>query len=210
MNYHLLKHLHLVNKHRYHVFINSLKVGIPIQGLLHDLSKYSFKEFIPSSKYYNGKFSPIANERLSEGLYSKIFTHHTNHNKHHFEHYIDIYKGDLILIKMPYKYSLEHVIDMISASQSYLKKNFNTTEPLKYFEKFKETSLMHSMNIEFVETLLKNYASKDFKGIKHEYTKKLYKELNKKYPNTEIIKCYSLNNKFERILLNEENIEKYK
>ena len=34
-------HLHTVNQHRLKVFILCCKAGIPIQGLLHDLSKYS-------------------------------------------------------------------------------------------------------------------------------------------------------------------------
>ena len=38
-------HLHVVNKHRFKVFCLSLRVGIPFQGLIHDLSKYSPIEF---------------------------------------------------------------------------------------------------------------------------------------------------------------------
>ena len=33
------KHLHTVNKHKFYVFRLSLKAGIPMRGLLHDLSK---------------------------------------------------------------------------------------------------------------------------------------------------------------------------
>lgn len=210
MKYHFLKHFHTVNKHRFHVFINACKVGIPLQGLKHDLSKYTFKEFINSAKYYNGHYSPIANERISEGLYSTIFNHHTNLNKHHYEYYVDFYKGDIVLIKMPFKYSLEYVIDMISASQTYLGKKFKKDEPLKFFEKYENTTLMHSMSMEYIKKLLSIFSQKGFKGIKKKYSKKLYLEIYSKYPNTELIKCYSLNNKFERILLSKENIEKYK
>ena len=57
MKYHFLKHFHTVNKHRFLVFINACKVGIPFLGLKHDLSKYFPKEFINSAKYYNGHYS---------------------------------------------------------------------------------------------------------------------------------------------------------
>ena len=210
MNFNFFKHLHTVNKHRFKVLKNSFKVGIPFQGLIHDLSKYSYREFNKSIKYYNGHYSPILNERLNEGLYSSCFVHHTNKNKHHYEHYIDFYKGDLLLPKIPYKYSLEYVIDVISASQTYLGKNFNKEEPLKYFIAHSSTSLMHSMNIEYIKKLLTIYNEKGFKGLKKKYTKSLYLELSKDYPNTELIKCYSLNNKFEKVLLNDEEIKKYK
>ena len=53
------KHLHMVNKHKYLVFKLSLKAGIPLRGLLHDLSKYSPIEFFEGVKYYAGKISPI-------------------------------------------------------------------------------------------------------------------------------------------------------
>ncbi len=210
MKFHFLKHFHIVNKHRFHVFINACKVGIPFLGLKHDLSKYSPKEFIKSAKYYNGHYSPIANERLSEGLYSSIFTHHTKHNKHHYEYYIDFHNGNIILTQMPFKYSLECVVDVISASQTYLKKDFKKDEPLKYFLKYKDTTLMHSMNLKYIEELLTLYSKNGFKSIKKKYSKKLYDKCKVKYPKTELIKCFSINNKFERILLTKENIEIYK
>ncbi len=210
MSNYFFKHLHTVNKHRFKVFKNSFKVGIPFQGLIHDLSKYSFQEFNKSKKYYNGHYSPIYNERMNEGLYSSCFVHHTNKNKHHYEHYIDFYKGDILLPKIPYKYSLEYVIDVISASQTYLGKNFKKDEPLKYFLNHSTTSLMHSMNIEYIKQLLTIYSESGFKKLKKKYTKSLYYKISKDYPDTEIIKCYSLNNKFDKVLLDKESIEKYK
>ena len=96
------KHLRVVIKHKNLVLIHSYKLGILHLGLVHDLSKFSRKEFLPSVKYFSGNYSPIVNERRNEGLYSSIFTHHTNHNKHHYEYWISEFKGDKELIK---KYS---------------------------------------------------------------------------------------------------------
>lgn len=210
MKYHFLKHFHTVNKHRFLVFINECKVGIPFLGLKHDLSKYSPKEFINSAKYYNGHYSPIVNERLNEGLYSSIFNHHTNKNKHHYEYYIDVNEGDILLIQMPFKYSLEYVIDVISASKTYLGKDFKKDEPLKFFLLYKDTTFMHSMTLDYITQLLTLYSKNGFKSIKKKYSKKLYKEYESRYPKTELIKCYSINNKLERVPLTKENIEKYK
>ncbi len=44
----LIRHLHNVNTHRFYVFILCCKVGIPFQGLMHDLSKYSLTFNSPS------------------------------------------------------------------------------------------------------------------------------------------------------------------
>ena len=45
-------HLHTINTHKLEVMKNCFRVGLYKQGLLHDLSKYSFSEFIPGVKYY--------------------------------------------------------------------------------------------------------------------------------------------------------------
>jgi hypothetical protein len=39
----IFKHFHTINTHRWEVFKLSIKVGIPLRGLLHDLSKYSYE-----------------------------------------------------------------------------------------------------------------------------------------------------------------------
>ena len=78
------KHLHMVNKHKYLVFKLSLKAGIPLRGLLHDLSKYLPIEFFEGVKYYDGKISPIKVCKKENG-YSKAWLHHRGRNKHHAE-----------------------------------------------------------------------------------------------------------------------------
>lgn len=192
----LFKHLHTVFKHKYLVFIHTCHCGIPLQGLVHDLTKFTPTEFLPSVKYYNGHFSPIVNERKNEGLYSRVFTHHTNHNKHHYEYWVSEFNGDFVLAKIPYKYSVEYVCDMIAASKTYLGKNYKTDEPLKFFVSRYDHYLMHSMNKEFIKTLLEEYSESGFKGLKKKYTKKLYHELSEKYKYNEYIRCYSLNKAF--------------
>lgn len=45
-------HLNTINHHKFQVMKNCFRVGLYKQGLLHDMSKYSFTEFIPGVKYY--------------------------------------------------------------------------------------------------------------------------------------------------------------
>ena len=189
------KHLRVVIKHKNLVLIHSYKLGILHLGLVHDLSKFSTKEFLPSVKYFSGNYSPIVNERRNEGLYSSIFTHHTNHNKHHYEYWISEFKGDFILTKIPFKYSLE-------------KDKYKRDEPLKFFLARYDHYLMHSMNKEFIKTLLTIYSQSGFKNLKKKQTKIIYDELLKKYPFNEYIHCYSLNNSFKKEDITPEFIEK--
>lgn len=181
-----IRHLHLINKHRFLVFIHCIKLGIFFQGLKHDLSKYSPKEFIPSAKYFKGNGTPIYMQRRKEGVYSSIAVRHTKRNKHHYEYWIDIYKNNVVLIMMPYKYLLEYVADIISASKVYNKKSYNRSLPCEYFSTHSSLSPMHKGTREYVLTLLKEYSKNGFKYLKKKYTKKIYLDIQKKYPKVEI------------------------
>ncbi|MDR0832369.1 MAG: DUF5662 family protein, partial [Bacillales bacterium] len=116
-------HLWLVTKHRFRVFLYCTYAGFFWRGLVHDLSKYSFREFFPSVKYYQGNRSPVFKQREMNNYYSEIGIHHTRKNKHHWEYWVDIYKGGLVLRTLPYAICLEMVCDMIAASKTYNPKN---------------------------------------------------------------------------------------
>ena len=53
----LLSHLKIIRTHRKYVRKACFKMGIPLHGIFHDLSKYSFTE-MSICKYYSGKRSP--------------------------------------------------------------------------------------------------------------------------------------------------------
>jgi len=127
----IFKHLCLINKHKFLVFKLSIKAGIPIQGLLHDLSKYSPTEFIESVKYYNGEISPILISKKENG-YSKAWLHHKGRNKHHFEYWYDFNTPDNTPV-IPYKYTVEMICDTIAAGMSYMKKDWTPKAQLEYF-----------------------------------------------------------------------------
>ena len=202
------RHFKTVMTHKWYVFTNMCKCGFFFRGLVHDTSKFSPKEYFISVKNYNGHYSPIVNERRNNGLYSDAFTHHTNHNKHHYEYWISEYNGDFVLTKMQYRYSIEYICDMIAASKTYLGKNYKKDEPLKFFNSRYNHYLMHSMNKEFAKILLEEYSKVGFKALKKKKTKKLYKEISARYPYNEYIRCYSLNNGFVRGNITPEFIEK--
>jgi len=203
----IFRHFLVVCTHRWYVFLNCCKLGIPFRGLVHDLSKFSFQEFFRSAKYFSGNCSPIIKERRDNYLYSKIFIHHTRRNKHHYEYHIDEYRGDIVLSKIPHKILLEYVADTISASKTYNKHNYTTDMPFKYFSKVSERMFMHSMSIEFVKKLLDEFSKNGFKNLKFKMTKTLYETLSKEYSDTEMIELYSLNNKLNRIRIDQGIVE---
>lgn len=146
----LTRHLHNVNIHRFYVFKLCCKVGIPFQGLTHDLSKYSLCELIPSVKYFtDGKKSPLAEEKNIKG-YSLAWLHHKGRNKHHFEYWYD-YNARVKTPIIPFKYMKEMVCDRIAASKVYYKDNYNNNRALEYFNSQKDKIKMDKRLISFLE-----------------------------------------------------------
>ena len=140
---HPIRHFITITKHRHKVMRYCFKVGIGFQGLLHDLSKYSFVEFWNGAKNYVGTYSPNALEREKRG-YSLAWMHHKGRNKHHFEYWTDIVGDTYRPVLMPIKYVKESLCDRIAASKVYLKKDYTSASALEYFTRRNDKELMHS------------------------------------------------------------------
>lgn len=141
---HILLHIITITRHRHEVIKNCFKAGIGVQGLFHDLSKYSLAELIPSSQLYQGTRSP--NERARELYgYSSAWLHHKGRNKHHFEYWCDVniktrrYEP----VKMPERYLKEMVCDRIAASKIYKKELYTDSSALEYLQKSTDREAMH-------------------------------------------------------------------
>ena len=114
--YNAYHHFLTITKHKCEVMKNCFAVGLYRQGLLHDLSKYSWEEFATGVKYYQGNRSPNAAEKEEKG-YSAAWLHHKGRNKHHFEYWIDFAPDKswgLVGNKMPLRYLIEMVMDRIA------------------------------------------------------------------------------------------------
>lgn len=167
---HIFKHFITITKHRHKVMGYCFKLGLIRQGLAHDLSKYSFAEFIPGAKYYQGNRSPHAKGRELFG-YSSAWLHHKGRNKHHFEYWTDVNaQGESICVEMPPKYLAEMICDRIAASKIYLKDKYTPSSPLEYFEKRTDKEGMNVKTQEklryFLTMLAEKGEKETFKSIK--------------------------------------------
>lgn len=139
----LFKHLNTVRKHRKEVRKLCFKCGIYKQGLLHDLSKYSLVELIPSAKYWTGKKSPIDVEIAEKG-YSEAWLHHKGRNKHHYEYWLDPVHNNGAMIEIPTKYLAEMFCDRVAATKVYQGADYKQDAPLAYLKsRTHERNLMH-------------------------------------------------------------------
>lgn len=178
----LVSHLKTVHNHRKAVRKLCFKMGIPLQGLLHDLSKYSLIE-LSVAKYYNGKQSPHEIMRQKYG-YSTSWYHHKNKNKHHWEFWVD----DIELgtaVKIPYKYVIEMFCDRVAASMTYLGKNFTPSSPLEYFSAHSEKAekFINPATFDFLRALLTKLAEINNIDLFIKWYKKNKKYLKIDYKN---------------------------
>ena len=169
------RHLHTVNKHRFYVFKLSLKAGIPMRGLLHDLSKYSPIEFWEGVKYFNGRKSPIS-VCVQENGYSKAWLHHKGRNKHHFEYWIDFATEEKAAV-IPYKYAVEMICDTLAASIVYNGKEWKKDTQLNYYNKRTDKEYINPKIQKFLLTVYEQIAKDGIdKVITRKNLKKIYSE----------------------------------
>ncbi len=152
-----LGHFKTITEHKLLVMKYCFRVGLYRQGLLHDLSKYSWAEFRIGMKYYSGDHSPNASEREEIG-YSTAWLHHKGRNKHHLEYWTDydFSSGEPKLAgePMPTKYMVELVLDRIAACRVYQGEKYTDSSPLEYLNRSRDATLMHPITRAQVTGLL--------------------------------------------------------
>ncbi len=171
-----VKHTILVTKHKWLVFKFCCKLGMPIRGLMHDISKFSFTEFFDSIKYYNGKESPNNVSRRING-YSKSWLHHQRINKHHDSYWVDLYSPQAAPV-IPYKYAVEMICDKFSANITYNGKDWTNSSEYDYWQIEKTKIVMNPKTEHFISAIIEEVKEK---GIEKVFNKKHFKELYKKY-----------------------------
>ena len=195
------KHLNKVITHKKYVSYYCSEFGIPVQGLFHDLSKFSPIEFFESVKYYQGDKSPIDACKKANG-WSMAWMHHKGRNPHHYEFWMDNFDHGGTPLIMPPKYAIELICDYLGAGRAYMGNKFTYTAEFEWWLTKKANGLaMHPMMIEFVDAVLGTLASMEIQYKNPEYkitnndvafVYSCYLDLLKKYLPESVIK----NNKF--------------
>lgn len=155
-------HFKTITYHKWLVMEGCFKIGLYKQGLLHDLSKYTWGEFKTGIMYYQGNRSPNGAEREDKG-YSEAWLHHKGRNKHHYEYWMDagpVRELGVVGVKMPAKYVAEMMMDRIAASKVYKGADYRDDSPLEYYKYSKDSIVIHPETRAILEKLLNMLASK--------------------------------------------------
>ena len=156
-------HFLTIVRHKWYVGIECWKRGLYWQGIIHDLSKFSPTEFVPSARRFQGTGSPIAQEKNEIG-YSYAWLNHKAKNKHHWIYWVDQVNGKWVGCPMPEKYIQEMLCDNIGAGKAYNPGNYSPGEPLKYYLKTDGNSLFHPDTRRRFEELLRELAMTEWDG----------------------------------------------
>lgn len=146
-------------EHKWYVFLECCKVGMPWRGLVHDLSKFRPKEFIPYALFFfdedGNRRNPShtsANDYTAlndEGLKSAWFWHQAT-NKHHWQFWITPKEnGQCFPNRMPDKFIKEMCADMKGAAKAK-----GTGTALDYYSKNKDNMVLHEDTRTEVEKIL--------------------------------------------------------
>ena len=121
------------------------KLGLYRQGIMHDMSKYSPREFLSGVRYFDGSKSPNTVERQLTGL-STAWLHHKGRNRHHFEYWVDYGQksgAPMEGMKMPVRYVAEMFCDRVAACKTYYPDTYDQSYPFKYFMKNRKHYMIH-------------------------------------------------------------------
>ena len=94
------KYLKYILRHKWYVFIECCKLGIPWRGFVHDLSKLKPSEWKPYADYFYGNYPSIKDihgdmknhiskyKEEAESDFKTAWLHHQNRNKHLWQYWL--------------------------------------------------------------------------------------------------------------------------
>lgn len=147
-------HLKTILKHKFWVAYYCFHAGIPWQGIVHDMSKFSPTEFFEGVKYYTGTVSPIITCKKLHG-HSMAWFHHRGRNYHHYEMWQDNFDNGGQPVEVPYKYAVEMVCDYLAAGKAYHGKDFTFADEYEWWKvKRSKPIAMHRKTMLFIDMVL--------------------------------------------------------
>ena len=165
----IMKYLWHVMRHKWFVFIEACKLGVPFLGLIHDASKFKLSEMLPYAKYFYGEYiyekfsdapTPMKNHAPSlilikadvDAAFDVAWNDHQKVNKHHWQRWLlvnDRSEPQIVALPMPERYIREMVADWRGAGRAY-----GNPDTLGWYNETKDKQIMHPDTRKLVEELL--------------------------------------------------------
>lgn len=152
-----------LSRHKWYVFLECCRYGMPLRGFVHDWTKFLPSEWIHYTRYFYGNESP-GNVEVAVA-FDMAWNYHQKRNPHHWQYWIlTDDDGTEKLIEMPLKYVYEMVSDWIGVSRAYGKP---ASAALDWYEINKHLIRLEDKTRRRVEILLRKRAHRE----EYEYVK---------------------------------------
>lgn len=120
------KYLKYVLRHKWYVLRGGLKYGASIWNLIiHDMSKFSLREWIPYANYFYTSYDKNQYTRHPwKDKFDIAWNHHQKKNPHHWQYWCLLKDdGTFKPLEMPLEYTLEMLADWYGAGKAISGKN---------------------------------------------------------------------------------------
>jgi hypothetical protein len=122
------KYLKYLFKHKWYVFVECCKLGIPLRGFVHDWSKFLPSEWFPYAEAFYGEYGykfnggfiwQFAKHENAMNRFNLAWLRHQHRNPHHWQHWILVQDDDpTVVLEIPDKYRKEMLADWRGAGRA--------------------------------------------------------------------------------------------
>jgi hypothetical protein len=150
------ENLRYLLRHKWFVFIECCRYGIPLRGFMHDMSKFRPCEFLPYAHYFFAREKPTegyCHEPGTDEAFDRAWLDHIHHNPHHHQYWVlrNDEDGQKIL-KMPRDCMVEMLCDWKGAGKA---QGFaGPDECLKWYTKNRDKMQLHPETRAWIEAEL--------------------------------------------------------
>ena len=114
-----LEYMKYIARHKWYVFQECRKLGIPWRGLLHDLSKFDPREWGPYALSFYGPWKYRDRPDWLAFAFDRAWLRHIHRNPHHWQYWVLHFDdGATICLPMPDQYRKEMLADWIGAGKA--------------------------------------------------------------------------------------------
>lgn len=153
-----LEYLRYVLRHKWFVFVESCRLGIPWRGLVHDLSKFLPDEWCPYVRFFYGRHARPRRDATGyykptdtgDPAFDRAWLAHQHRNSHHWQHWIlPLDEGGTGVIEMPEAVRREMLADWRGAGRAQ-----RTPDSARWYQAHKHQMRLGPRTREWIERQL--------------------------------------------------------
>lgn len=145
-----LKYLREVIRHKWFVFQECCKLGVPWLGVIHDWTKFLPGEWKPYALSFNGPWDYDSRPQWLKNAFDAAWNHHQKRNKHHWQYWLLVNDEDgTYPLPMPDKYRCEMLADWRGAGRAY-----GNPDTKGWYQGNKDKIQLHPETREWIERML--------------------------------------------------------